>query len=562
MEEKATKKVVTRFAPSPTGFMHTGNLHTGLFAWLFARKNNGKFILRIEDTDKKREVEGSIEQIKRSLKWLGLDWDEGPDVGGPNEPYVQSERILKLKIYQKYAELLIEKDYAYADENSEEQIDELRKQADADKKPFLFREHRPENPPKWKPGIPLRFKIKELKRTTWHDAVRGELTAGPEALDDFILIKSDGYPTYNFAHIVDDIEMGVTHVTRGQEFISSTPNYIAVYEALGAKQPVYVSVPHIMGEGGKKKLGKRDGAKDVLEYEKEGYLPDAMVNFLALMGWNPGGDIEIFTRSELISLFSLEKIQKSGAQFNEEKLDWINKEHMKMLPKELIEETILEWLPEGMQNPKLVPEIFERISKWGDIKTWVEEKKNIANSNNIKKEHLYGDLTADARTADFSVTNFSDSTKNDLKTDFSVTNVSDSVVPGSNDYLIPDKHPNIYSPELLIPKELIDIDDKFKIVASHLEEIKKFIKIENNWEKIYKKDAENLIWKYAEENGKGKILWPLRKALSGEDRSFDPFKIMELIGKESSEVRIENAIKILNGEKFGANTKNETRFTN
>ncbi|MBA3733301.1 glutamate--tRNA ligase, partial [Patescibacteria group bacterium] len=214
--DDSNKKVVTRFAPSPTGFIHVGNLRTGLYAWLLARKYNGTFILRIEDTDKKREVLGSIEHIKKAMLWIGMNWDEGPDVGGPHAPYLQSER---LELYKSYAQTLINSGFAYADSSSAEEIDTWKKNAESEKKPFLFREHRPENPPMWDGTLPLRFKVKELKRYSWTDAVRGELSAGEEALDDFILIKSDGFPTYNFAHIVDDIEMGVTHVMRGQEFI-------------------------------------------------------------------------------------------------------------------------------------------------------------------------------------------------------------------------------------------------------------------------------------------------------------------------------------------------------
>src|SRR3989344_3494328 len=227
-------KVITRFAPSPTGFMHVGNLRTGLFAWLLARKNNGAFILRIEDTDKKREVEGSIEHIKKSLQWIGMDWDEGPDIGGPHAPYVQSER---LDLYKSYGKKLIEKGFAYADPYTGEDLETLRKKADEEKRPFLYRDHRPENPPVWDGTKPLRLRVPEIKKYSWTDAVWGELSAGEEALDDFVLIKSDGYPTYNFAHIVDDIEMGGTHVMRGQEFISSTPKYLSLYEALGATPP-------------------------------------------------------------------------------------------------------------------------------------------------------------------------------------------------------------------------------------------------------------------------------------------------------------------------------------
>ncbi|HEV7424410.1 MAG TPA: glutamate--tRNA ligase, partial [Candidatus Paceibacterota bacterium] len=297
------KKVVTRFAPSPTGFMHIGGVRTALFAWLWARKNNGIFILRIEDTDKKREVEGSIEHIIASLKWLGIDWNEGVDIGGPHAPYKQSER---LDTYQKYAKILVEKGLAYADPYSEEEVEAFRKKAQEEKRPFLYRERRPENPPVWDGTKPLRLKT-NVKKYKWHDIVRGDLEAGEEAVDDLVLIKRDGYPTYNFAHIIDDLLMDVTYIFRADEFISSTPNYLALYEALEIKRPEFVTLPPILGETGTKKLGKRDGAKDILDYQKEGYLPEAMLNFLALIGWNPGsGDNrEVMSKEEIISSFSV-----------------------------------------------------------------------------------------------------------------------------------------------------------------------------------------------------------------------------------------------------------------
>lgn len=340
------QKIITRFAPSPTGFMHVGNVRAALYAWLWTKKNNGTFILRIEDTDKEREVEGSIEHIIESLKWLGLDWDEGPGIDGPNKPYLQSER---LDIYKKYAQIFIDKGFAYPDPYTEEQIEEFRKKAEEEKRPFLYRDHRPEVFETWDGTKPLRFKIPEIRTYHWHDEVFGDLSAGPEALDDFIMIKSDGYPTYNFAHIVDDTEMGITLVMRGQEYISSTPKYLAMYEVLGIKPPLYACLPHVLAPGGQKKLGKRDGAKDVLDYRHEGYLPETMLNFLAFLGWNPGGEKEIFTREELVSIFEIDRIQKSGAQMNLEKLDWMNKEHMKLLSKEEVEKNILERLPENLK---------------------------------------------------------------------------------------------------------------------------------------------------------------------------------------------------------------------
>ena len=218
--------VRTRFAPSPTGYMHVGGIRTALFAWLLARHEAGKFILRIEDTDKKREVEGSVEHIIKCLNALGLDYDEGPEKGGQYGPYKQSER---LKIYDKWARQLINQDRAYADPYSPEQLNGFRQAAAKNHQPFLFRNHRPDNPPEWDGSQPLRFKS-EPKDYSWNDEVMGKLSAGEEAIDDFILIKSDGYPTYNFAHIVDDNEMKISHVMRGHEFLASTPNYLNLYE--------------------------------------------------------------------------------------------------------------------------------------------------------------------------------------------------------------------------------------------------------------------------------------------------------------------------------------------
>ena len=319
--------VRTRFAPSPTGFLHVGGVRTALFAWLLARQSGGQFILRLEDTDQKREVEGSAEHLIESLNKLGINYDEGPDIGGPFAPYKQSER---LDIYKKWAQKLIESGRAYADPYTAEEIQAFRDQAKVDKKAFLYREHRPENTPDWDGTVPLRFKSNP-KSYSWHDEVMGDLQTGPEVIDDFILIKSDGYPTYNFAHIVDDAEMKITHIIRGQEFISSQPNYLNLYEALGLAFPVFATMPHIMAESGNKKLGKRDGAKDVLDYIREGYLPEALINFIASLGWNDGTEQEIFSVAELVQKFSLSRVQRSGARFDEQRLLWMNGQHIRQL---------------------------------------------------------------------------------------------------------------------------------------------------------------------------------------------------------------------------------------
>lgn len=334
----------TRFAPSPTGFLHVGALRTALFAWLVARQNGGAFILRIEDTDQVREVEGAEAHIIKSLNALGVEFDEGPEIAGKHTPYRQSER---LEIYKEWAEKLIEQGRAYADPYSKEEIDNFRNQAKTEKKAFLYRHHRPENPPKWDGSQPLRFKS-DPKEYRWHDEVMGDLHTGPEAIDDFILIKSDGYPTYNFCHIIDDYLMEVSHVIRAQEFISSMPKFLNLHEALGIDVPAMATLPHILGPDGKKKLSKRDQAKDVLDYLRDGYLPEAVVNFIASMGWNDGTEQEIFTREELVQKFSLTHVQKSSARFDEQRLIWMNGQHIRTLSLDDLYKKVIDfWPPEA-----------------------------------------------------------------------------------------------------------------------------------------------------------------------------------------------------------------------
>ena len=346
MEKTENKTVRTRFAPSPTGFMHVGGVRTALFAWLTARQNNGQFILRIEDTDQNREVEGSADHIIRTLNALGLNYDEGPNKPGDFGPYTQSQR---LDIYNKWAQKLIDSGRAYADPYTKEQLDEFREQARANKQPFLYRNHRPENPSKWDGKTALRFKS-DPKNYQWHDEVMGDLKTGPEVIDDFILVKSDGFPTYNFAHIVDDAEMQITHVIRGQEFISSQPNFLNLYEALGLDFPVFATMPHILAPSGQKKLSKRDNAKDVLDYLNEGYLPETLINFIASMGWNDGTTQEIYSTNELIEKFSLNRVGKSGARFDEGRLVWMNGQHIRNLSDEKLKQMAEKFWPQAAQN--------------------------------------------------------------------------------------------------------------------------------------------------------------------------------------------------------------------
>jgi len=390
------KQVRTRFAPSPTGFMHVGSVRTALFAWLIARAHHGKFILRIEDTDKNREVEGSTDHILESLDWLGIVRDEGPKAGGSFGPYLQSDR---LELYQKYAQQLIDAGHAYADPFTPEQVDEFRQQARDSNKPFLFRNYRPDEvsaPDDWYKNVSIRFKTTTVQRSTWQDEVRGELSAGEEALDDFVIMKADGFPTYNFAHVVDDHEMKITHVIRGEEFIPSVPKFLSVMEALKFERPVFITVPPILNMNGGKKLSKRDGAKDVLEYRDNGFAPDVINNFLASLGWNDGSEREIYTLKDLVAAFSTDRIQKSGAKFDETKLDWIAWQHSKQaIDKDPISFLDLQGVEESKQN-----ESFARLAatKSRSTKDFMSQYKIYSDSPTISLADF--DLTQVDKTLD------------------------------------------------------------------------------------------------------------------------------------------------------------------
>jgi len=487
MDHNLVAPVVTRYAPSPTGFQHVGGVRTALYAYLFARKHNGTFILRIEDTDKNREVEGSIAHIMKALRWLELEWDYGPDKPGPFGSCLQSDRLV---IYKKYAQQLVDKGLAYPDPYTEEEVMAFRQKAELEKRPFLFRHHRPEIVGEWDGAQPLRFKVSEIKRSEWQDVVRGKLSAGEEMLDDFVIMKADGYPTYNFAHIIDDYEMGVTHVMRGEEFISSTPRFLSLYDALEIPRPIFVTLPPIMGPDGKKKLSKRDGAKDLLEYETDGYLPEAMRNFLALIGWNPGGDQEIFPTDELLERFTLDKIQRSGGAFNEEKLRWMNKEYLKLQTPDFLYAYLKDALPakimalpqyEEDRLRRLVPVVFERIYNKIDIKQ-----------------------AAEAGEYDFA---------------FTAPEYETDILHWKNDETILSCLPRLERAQQLL-------------LAADFNQIE---------------TIKNSLWSYAEEVGKGELLWPLRIALSGKERSPDPFTIAFILGKQETCSRIDTACGKING---------------
>ena len=282
--------VRVRFAPSPTGYLHVGGARTALFNWLYARRHGGTFVLRIEDTDTERSSWDMVAGIVDGLRWLGLDWDEGPDVGGPHAPYFQSQR---LETYRQHAERLVGEGKAYVDEGA------------------------------------IRFKVPP-GQTTFADLVHGPVKFENEHIENFVILRSDRHPTYHLSVVVDDMDMRITHVVRGDDHISNTPKQVLLYEAFGAAPPAFAHVPLILGPD-KKRLSKRHGATSVMEYHRLGYLPEAMVNFLALLGWSPGGDRELFTKDELIAQFTLEGISGGNAVFNPEKLDWFNQQHIARL---------------------------------------------------------------------------------------------------------------------------------------------------------------------------------------------------------------------------------------
>ena len=324
-------EVRTRFAPSPTGYMHVGNLRTALYTWLIARHSGGKFILRIEDTDQERLVEGATEVIYNTLRKCGLDWDEGPDKGGPVGPYIQTERR---DLYGKYAQLLLEQGHAYRCFCTKERLDSLHGENGLGGYDGHCRDlSQEEIDEKLAAGVPyvIRQKIPRTGQTTFHDVVFGDITVENDSLDDQVLIKSDGLPTYNFANVIDDHLMGITHVMRGTEYLSSAPKYNLLYEAFGWQPPVYIHLSPVMKDA-TRKLSKRYGDPSFEDLLAQGYVRDAIINFIALLGWSPGDEREFFTLEELVQAFDLKWLSKAPAIFNTEKLVWFNHEYITRMP--------------------------------------------------------------------------------------------------------------------------------------------------------------------------------------------------------------------------------------
>ena len=320
--------VRVRFAPSPTGYLHIGGARTALFNWLWARKNKGKFILRVEDTDQSRSTQQSEQAIIDGMKWLGLDWDEGPVVGGPHAPYFQMQR---LATYEKHAEALIAKGKAYRCDCSKQELDRLREQAAKEKRGFKYPGTcRNKNLPKGTPGAVVRFRMPDEGATTFRDLVKGEITVPHKDLQDEVILRADGVPLYNFGAVVDDIEMGITMVARGDDHVVNTPRQILMYQALDYPVPVFAHLPMILGAD-KQRLSKRHGAVSVLQYRDDGYLPGALINYLARLGWSHG-DQEIFSLDELIEKFDWEHVGATAGVFNPEKLLWLNQQWIKSTP--------------------------------------------------------------------------------------------------------------------------------------------------------------------------------------------------------------------------------------
>lgn len=328
--------VRTRFAPSPTGFIHIGNLRSAVFTYLIAKKDQGTFVLRVEDTDQKRFVEGAVETIYYTLETCGLRWDEGPDKGGDYGPYIQSERM---KDYKQYALELVEKKEAYKCFCTEERLASLRDKGYAKYDGHCSHLSDEEVKTKEAAGEPyvIRQRIPKDGATSFTCQVFGEITIENKEIEDQVLLKSDGFPTYNFANVVDDHLMNITHVVRGNEYLTSTPKYTLLYNAFGWEEPNYVHLPLVVKEGGKK-LSKREGDAYFMDFVKKGYTPEAIVNYIALLGWSPEDNEEIFSLEELTSKFSIDRINKSPATFDEKKLAWVNSHYLKEMSIEELKE--------------------------------------------------------------------------------------------------------------------------------------------------------------------------------------------------------------------------------
>ena len=375
-----TSSVRVRYAPSPTGQPHLGNIRTALFNWLYARRHGGRFIVRIEDTDQERKVSGAVQGILEALKWLELDWDEGPEVGGSYGSYFQSER---LELYQEAAERLLQGGHAYHCYCTPQRLEEMRRQQMKNRQPPGYDRHclnlssQELQQHKNEGRVPVvRFSMPDSEEIVLHDLIRDKVAWRSELLDDFVILKSDGFPTYHLANVLDDHLMEISHVLRAEEWLSSAPRHLKLYQALGYKPPLFGHLPMILGPD-RSKLSKRHGAASVLEYREMGCLPQAMINFMALLGWSLDDRTEIMSRQTLVEHFSLDRVSKSGAIFNQEKLLWMNGVYIRQLDLERLAEKLLafwnEYPPAQILQPvdrpyltRILPLVQERLKTLGE----------------------------------------------------------------------------------------------------------------------------------------------------------------------------------------------------
>ncbi|OGF30468.1 glutamate--tRNA ligase [Candidatus Falkowbacteria bacterium RIFOXYB2_FULL_35_7] len=507
MENINLSKVRVRIAPSPTGFVHIGNLRTILYNYLFARHNKGEFIVRIEDTDQSRFVKGAMEDLLKTLEWADIDYEEGPFLNaegkieekGDYGPYTQSKR---LDIYKKHIKTLLDKNKAYYCFCSKDRLEKLRNEQKEQKLPPKYDQHcrnlsKDEAQKMINSGeeYVIRFKTPENKDVIFEDAIRGTIKVNTHDVDDFVLVKTDKFPTYHFANIVDDHLMKITHVLRGEEWIASTPKHQLLYEAFGWHPPIFAHLPTILNKQ-KKKMSKRDGDVSVKDFISQGYLKDALLNFITLLGWNAGTDQEIYTRDEMIKQFSLDNVHKAGAVFDLDKLDWINGVYIRQLDDEKFADLCIPYLCKAklitQDNDKYVKsETGENIDISFIRRALALEQARIKNINEI------------ADTVKFF---FSDKFK--------------------------------YSKDLLVWKKSTKEATK-KALALVMDELNK---IDEN--QFKSETIEEKLKMLAQNNnlGNGDVFWPLRVALSGREKSPGPHEMAEVFGKDKTLIRLKDAI--------------------
>ncbi len=536
-------EIRVRIAPSPTGALHIGVARTALFNFLFSKKYQGVFILRIEDTDTERSKPKWEKEIIEGLKWLKLDYQEGPDIGGNYGPYRQSERK---KIYKKYIEKLLEEKKIYYCFCSPEELESHRNYLMSIGKPprysgkcrTLSEEDVKKNLKSGKPYV-LRFKTPS-KKVVFKDLLREKIEYDTDSFGDIVVAKNKETPLYNLASVIDDFEMKITHIIRGEDHIPNTPKQILIAEALGITPPKYLHLPLILGPD-KAKLSKRHNVKSLLEYKKEGYLPEAIINFLAFLGWNPGTNREIFSLTSLIQEFSIEGIQKSGAIFNSQRLDWLNGFYIRQKSKEKITELCLPYLIEsGLIKPYLPTE--KHPEKSGILK----KSKDLISKSSESSKPSCPQPFYDAKliTQKFKIRETEEViTFDNLKA--IVALYQERLKKLSEIITLTDF---FFKEKLDYPKEFLkwkNMDEKE--IKNSLDKLKKTLgKIKSaDWNK---KNIEisilNLVGQIGE-GDRGKILWPLRVALSGKKASAGPFEIAEILGKEKSIERIKEAMRKL-----------------